>query len=86
MRVAIRTLRGLSVSNQKRVLTDDGLGLKLVQDGYMIGDVTLEIDVDEIMRRFGPIALRSAGRKSVAMNGLVRIKATSISHVKPEEK
>ena len=42
------------------------------------GDVVVTVDIDAIARRLGPRALSSRGGKSVALSGLVMVKARNV--------
>jgi hypothetical protein len=67
----------ITTPHQKRVPTNDGLGTKLVSDGYTIADAELLIDIDGIMDALRHRAINSKSGQSKFMRGLVVLKTTN---------
>lgn len=51
----------------------------LLKDVTITGDIQLTIDVEALMRRLAPQALRSKGRKSKLAGGIIVAKASSVT-------
>jgi hypothetical protein len=76
--------KGMRVSARKKIPVTNGYGFTTQPDGCLVGDITVEIDVDAIVAQLGAKALKSKTHCVVAMCGLVKVKARNIEH-KPEE-
>lgn len=50
-------------------------------DGFLVGDVFLEIDVNTILAQMGQRAIKSKGRRCVGLSGLVKVKAKNVRKV-----
>lgn len=49
-----------------------------VHDGYLSGDIVVEVDLEGLAKELGEKALRSAGKKAREAGGLVLVRATNV--------
>ena len=68
-------------SRGKKVPTDDGRGIKWIADGIDKADIVLEIDVQALLARLGPEAIRNKSGKSCLAGGLIVARASNVRRV-----
>ena len=76
------TYQGFKVEARKRVpLSAGGMGFTTVVDGFIVGDLQIEVDVLKLVLAIGGKALKSKARKSRLQGGAITVTATNIRKV-----
>lgn len=73
----IGTVKNFRYRKTKRVATQDGYGFTTVDDGFIIADLDVHVDIEALVAAIGRRAIKSKSGKSILQGGAVTVRVAS---------